>query len=426
MLTQAPKGTRDVPMTESYKWQYVEERIRRMTALAGLREVRTPMFEHTELFLRSVGDTTDVVQKEMYTFMDKGGRSITLKPEGTASVVRSFIESRLYAETLPAKMYYLSMPNFRYEKPQNGRLREFHQFGVEVFGAPLATEDAELIALAWNITQSLGVTGLELHINSIGCPECRARYYEALRAFFAPKLSGMCENCRSRYERNPMRLLDCKEDACKAAAVGAPKMIDYLCDNCSGHFETLKSALTALGIQYVIDPQIVRGLDYYTKTVFEIIAKLPDGPLTVCGGGRYDHLIEEVGGPSMAGVGFGMGMERLLMVMEQVGVEIPKPELLEVYIANYGDEARMAALRLCDSLRKAGVRADIDHVGRSMKAQFKYADKADAAYVITIGEDELASGRIRMRQMETHEEQAFAIDDAAAMAELVKGNRHAE
>ncbi|MBO5535953.1 MAG: histidine--tRNA ligase [Clostridia bacterium] len=426
MLTQAPKGTRDVPMTESYKWQYVEERIRRMTALAGLREVRTPMFEHTELFLRSVGDTTDVVQKEMYTFMDKGGRSITLKPEGTASVVRSFIESRLYAETLPAKMYYLSMPNFRYEKPQNGRLREFHQFGVEVFGAPLATEDAELIALAWNITSSLGVKGLELHINSIGCPECRARYYEVLREFFAPKIGGMCENCKGRFERNPMRLLDCKEEACKKAAVGAPKMIDYLCEDCSSHFETLKTALSALGIAYTVDPQIVRGLDYYTKTVFEIIARLPEGPLTVCGGGRYDHLIEEVGGPAMAGVGFGMGMERLLMVMEQTGVVIPKPDLLEVYIANYGEKARMAALELCAALRHEGIRADIDHVGRSMKAQFKYADKAGAAYVVTIGEDELDRGEIRLRQMESHEEKPFALTDAAGIAAFVKGQSNAE
>ena len=416
MLTQAPKGTKDVPMTESYKWQFVEERIRQMTKLAGLREVRTPMFEHTELFLRSVGDTTDVVQKEMYTFMDKGGRSITLKPEGTASVVRSFIESRLYSEVLPAKMYYLSMPNFRYEKPQNGRLREFHQFGVEVFGAPLATEDAELISLAWNITQSLGVTGLELHINSIGCPECRAKYYEALRDFFQPKFGGMCENCKDRFERNPMRLLDCKEEKCKEAAVGAPKMIDYLCEDCSSHFEVLKSALGAMNIDYTIDPQIVRGLDYYTKTVFEIIAKLPDGPLTVCGGGRYDNLIEEVGGPKMAGVGFGMGMERLLMVMERVGAEIPKPALLDVYIANYGDAARLAALKLCSELRALGVRADIDHAGRSMRAQFKYADKIDAGYVITIGEDEMAKNQITLRQMVSHEEKPFNLSDAEGIA----------
>ena len=421
MLTQAPKGTRDVPMTESYKWQYVEERIRRMTALAGMREVRTPMFEHTELFLRGVGDTTDVVQKEMYTFEDKGGRSITLKPEGTASVVRSFIESRLYAETLPAKMYYLSMPNFRYEKPQNGRLREFHQFGVEVFGAPKATEDAELIALAWNLTQSLGVNGLSLHINSIGCPSCRKNYYDALRKFFEPKLPRMCDNCKDRFIRNPMRLLDCKEEECKTAAKGAPSVIEYLCEDCKEHFEELKTAMGCMNIPYVIDPGIVRGLDYYTKTVFEIIASVPGGELTVCGGGRYDNLIEEVGGPSMAGVGFGMGMERLLMVMDQVHAEIPKPTLLDIYIANYGDSARMAALELTAKLRSLGVKADLDHVGRSMKAQFKYADKIGAKFILTIGENELETGKAVCRNLATHEEITVLMSAPESIKGIVCG-----
>ena len=420
MAIQAPKGTRDVLMTDSYQWQYVEEKIRRACALYGLREVRTPMFEHTELFLRGVGDTTDIVQKEMYTFQDKGGRSITLKPEGTASVVRSFIESRLYAETLPAKMYYLSMPNFRYEKPQNGRLREFHQFGVEVFGAPMATAEAELISLAWNLIRDLGLTGLQLHINSIGCPACRKVYTDQLRAFLREREGELCANCRERLERNPMRVLDCKEEKCRRAIEGAPVILDYLDEECAAHFTQLQQALKILGIPFTVDPGIVRGLDYYTRTVFEIIADTPAGPLTVCGGGRYDNLIEEIGGPSMAGAGFGMGMERLLMVMEQSGIQIPRPRLLDLYLANYGQEARICALELAGRLRSRGVACDIDHVGRSMKAQFKYADRCQARIVGVIGGDELERGVVKLRNLETHEETELSLTDLDGICRLVE------
>ena len=420
MLTQAPKGTRDVPMTESYKWQYVEERIRRMTALAGMREVRTPMFEHTELFLRGVGDTTDVVQKEMYTFEDKGGRSITLKPEGTASVVRSFIESRLYAETLPAKMYYLSMPNFRYEKPQNGRLREFHQFGVEVFGAPKATEDADLIALAWNLNQSLGVNGLSLHINSIGCPSCRKKYYAALRKFFEPKLPRMCDNCKDRFIRNPMRLLDGKEEECKTAAKGAPSVIEYLCEDCKEHFEELKNALGCMNIPYVIDPGIVRGLDYYTKTVFEIITSTQEGTLTVCGGGRYDHLVSQLGGPDIPAVGFGMGIERVLMLMNSEGIVIPEPPVLDVFVT-FMSGYRADAFRLVEDLRKQGLRADMDHCGRSLKAQFKYANKTGAPVSATIGEEEAAKSEVRLKDMNNGSEEVVPVSEACSAVRKMIG-----
>ena len=411
MLTQAPKGTKDVLPADSYKWQYVESKMRAITARAGYREIRTPMFEHTELFLRSVGDTTDIVQKEMYTFEDKGGRSITLKPEGTASVVRAFIEGKLFAEALPVKMYYLSMPNFRYEKPQSGRFREFHQFGLEAFGASEASIDAELIYIAWELTQSLGINGLSLSINSIGCPQCRAAYYQTLREYLAGKVDKLCANCKARYERNPLRVLDCKEPECIAQVADAPSIIDSLCDDCRAHFESLKANLNALDIPFTVDPRIVRGLDYYTKTVFEIIAQVPGGKLTVCGGGRYNGLVQEIGGPDLPGVGFGMGVERLLMVMDLLGIEIPRPNVTDVFVCTMGDNARLAGIKLVNQLRRADVKADMDHNKRSLKAQFKFADKCGARYVIVLGEDELAQGVAKLRNMQTHEESDISLSD---------------
>ena len=411
MLTQAPKGTKDVLPADSYKWQYVESKMRAITARAGYREIRTPMFEHTELFLRSVGDTTDIVQKEMYTFEDKGGRSITLKPEGTASVVRAFIEGKLFAEALPAKMYYLSMPNFRYEKPQSGRFREFHQFGLEAFGASEASIDAELISIAWELTQSLGINGLSLSINSIGCPQCRAAYYQTLRGYLAGKVDKLCANCKARYERNPLRVLDCKEPECIAQVADAPSIIDSLCDDCRAHFESLKANLNALDIPFTVDPRIVRGLDYYTKTVFEIIAQVPGGKLTVCGGGRYNGLVQEIGGPDLPGVGFGMGVERLLMVMDLLGIEIPRPNVTDVFVCTMGNNARLAGIKLVNQLRRADVKADMDHNKRSLKAQFKFADKCGARYVIVLGEDELAQGVAKLRNMQTHEESDISLSD---------------
>lgn len=419
MLTQAPKGTKDILPADSYKWQYVESKMRVITARAGYREIRTPVFEHTELFLRSVGDTTDIVQKEMYTFEDKGGRSITLKPEGTASVVRAFVEGKLFAEALPAKMYYLSMPNFRYEKPQNGRFREFHQFGLEAFGASEASIDAELISIAWELTQSLGIHGLSLSINSIGCPQCRAAYYQILREYLAGKLDGLCANCKSRYERNPLRVLDCKEPTCSALVADAPSIIDSLCDDCRSHFESLQANLAALEIPFTVDSRIVRGLDYYTKTVFEIIAQVPGGKLTVCGGGRYNGLVQEIGGPDLPGVGFGMGVERLLMVMELLGIDIPRPSVTDVFVCTMGENARLAGMKLVNQLRCADVKADMDHNKRSLKAQFKFADKCGARYVIVLGEDELAQGVIKLRNMQTHEESEVSLSDIDSIQKIL-------
>ena len=323
MAIQAPKGTKDVTPRESYKWQYIEKIARETCDNFGFSEIRTPVIEHTELFLRGVGDTTDIVQKEMYTFDDKGGRSITLKPEGTAGAARMFIENNLFNDPQPTKMYYLYCPVFRYDKPQAGRLREHHQFGVEVYGAPRASIDAECIELAMTVLDKIGVKGLSVNINSIGCPNCRPKYNELLKEYLRSNYDGLCETCKSRFEKNPLRILDCKEEKCKRICEGAPTILDCLCDECRAHFEELKGCLDSVGIQYKVDPFIVRGLDYYTKTVFEIIANSEGYSGTVCGGGRYDGLLEQLGGPKLPGIGFGMGMERLLLIAELSGAQIP-------------------------------------------------------------------------------------------------------
>ncbi len=411
MAVKAPKGTKDVLPQESYKWQYVEQLARNITALAGYREIRTPVFEHTELFLRGVGDTTDIVQKEMYTFLDKGDRSITLKPEGTAGAVRAFLEGGLPSSPQPTKMYYLSTPVFRYEKPQSGRLREHHQFGVEVFGAQDASVDAEVINLALTLLGELGLVDLRLNINSIGCDQCRPQYNELLKAYLRENMGSMCESCKERMERNPLRALDCKEEGCRAIVKDAPLMIDHLCDECSAHFDALKNYLDALDVEYSINPFIVRGLDYYTKTVFEIISDSIGAQGTVCGGGRYDKLMKQVGGPDMPGIGFGMGVERLLLVMENEGVVIQPPPVTDVFLCTHGEQARLRASALVNDLRKNGFRADMDHCARSIKAQFKYADKLGAKFVAVIGESEMEEGTAALKTMETGEERVVHQND---------------
>ncbi|MDP2892465.1 MAG: histidine--tRNA ligase [Bacillota bacterium] len=417
MLTQAPKGTRDILPSQSYKWQHIESVIRDVCRIFGYRETRTPTFEHTELFMRGVGGTTDIVQKEMYTFDDKGGRSVTLKPEGTAGVARSFIENGLFNEPLPLKMYYLAMPIFRYENPQSGRQREHHQFGVEVFGAGEPSIDAEVIRLAMRVFEKLGVPGLKLYINSIGCPACRPAYHEKLKAYFKPQIGAMCGACRERYGKNPLRLLDCKVEECKKAASEAPAMVDWLCGECSAHFEKLKEYLGALNVSYKIDPFIVRGLDYYTKTVFEIVSEDIGAQGTVCGGGRYDRLIEELGGPPTPAVGFGMGMERLLLVVENAEVIIPWSPAFDVFIASAGEKARTASFGLAEKLRNAGISAECDHMGRSLKAQFKYADKSGCGYTVILGDEELESGLATVRNMTDSKEEKADMGTLAAYFE---------
>ena len=411
-MINIPKGTKDVLPADSYKWQYVENVARETAKLFNVKEIRTPVFEHTELFQRGVGDTSDIVTKEMYTFKDKGDRSITLKPEGTAGVVRSFIENGLSNGVLPAKMYYI-IPAFRYERPQAGRLREFHQFGVEVFGASSAQTDAETILMADTLLKKLGIN-VKLYINSIGCKTCRAQYNKALKEFFAPHLDELCYDCKTRFVKNPLRLLDCKEEACKKINVNAPKMLDYLCEDCSAHFATLQQNLNDAGVTYEIDSRIVRGLDYYTRTVFEFVSTSIGAQGTVCAGGRYDGLIEELGGAPTPAVGFAAGIERLLIVMEQTGVQIPQPKKPTVYLAGMDDACRNKAFALACALRANGVNAEIDHMQRSVKAQFKYADKIGAKYVAVIGGNELAEGKANVKNMANGESESVAFEEMTA------------
>lgn len=402
----APKGTADVLPSDIYKWHALENRLRSISRKFDFKEVRFPTFEHTELFQRGVGDTTDVVQKEMYSFEDKGGRGITLRPEGTASVGRLVLEHGLYGGAMPLKMYYI-IPCFRYEKPQAGRLREFHQFGIEMFGATGYRADAEVIAFGDYIFKSLGLTGISLRINSIGCKTCREAYKQALIKYYSQYKSELCETCLSRMEKNPLRLLDCKSPVCSSFKDGAPSIIDYLCDDCSAHFEGVKRSLTAYGIGFTVDPLIVRGLDYYNRTVFEFVSENIGAQGTVLGGGRYDGLSEDLGGPALAGLGFGMGIERLLLLLENSGIELEKPETPDVYIASMGEKEGDFAAVLAQDIRMAGAVALSDVCERSFKAQMKYASKLMAKYVAIVGSDELASGNIPLKNMETGEQETL-------------------
>ena len=412
-MINIPKGTKDVLPAEAYKWHFVENTARRIAALYGLKEIRTPVFEHTELFLRGVGDTTDIVNKEMYTFLDKGERSITLKPEGTAGVVRSFIENGGGGGVLPQKMYYIT-PVFRYERPQAGRLREHHQFGVEIFGGKGAETDAEVILLARDYIAALGVEGVELNLNSIGCKHCRPKFNEALREYLRPHLSEMCPTCNARFEKNPLRILDCKEEKCAAVNAGAPRSVDFLCDECREHFEKLKAILDDCGVAYTLNPKLVRGLDYYSKTVFEFVSTSIGAQGTVLGGGRYDTLIENLGGPSVPAVGFGSGIERMLLVLENTGKTIPQEAPLGVYAAGLDEAGRRAAFLLVQELRQKGISADFDHAARSVKAQFKYAGKVGARFVVAIGSNELESGMYTIKDMAASTSESVAAADAAA------------
>ncbi len=398
LITTAPRGTQDVLPEESPKLLYLENTLTKVASDFGFSEIRFPTFEHTELFHRSVGDTTDIVQKEMYTFEDKGGRSITLRPEGTASAVRLLLENGLDKGLLPVKSYYV-IPCFRYEKPQAGRLREFHQFGVEFFGAATAKSDCEVIALADECLKRLGVRGVSLNINSIGCPECRAKYREALIEYLKKSEDKLCNQCRSRLETNPLRVLDCKEPGCKPFVKDAPFITDYLCDSCFENFEQVKSILTESGIGFSVNPRIVRGLDYYNGIVFEFVSDEIGAQGTVCGGGRYDNLAAQMGGSPICGLGFGMGLERMLLLLEKQELIPDCGKRCKVFIGSMGEKAGIEAFRIALSLRKMGVEAEYDSIGRSVKAQMKYADKIHAQYTIILGDSELESGECNIKNM---------------------------
>ncbi|MBO4251739.1 MAG: histidine--tRNA ligase [Clostridia bacterium] len=404
-----PKGTKDVLPENSYKWQFVERVARETAKTFNAKEIRTPTFEHTEVFSRGVGETTDIVNKEMYTFLDKGGRSITLKPEGTAGVVRSFVESGLYAGALPLKTYYLT-PCFRYERPQAGRLREFHQFGVEFFGADDAGFDAEVILLAKTFLDNLGVKNITLYINSIGCKECRKAYHQALKEYLQANYDDLCDLCKDRFDKNPMRILDCKNENCKKITENAPSILDYLCSDCKAHFEKVKSLLNAAGVEYKIDAKIVRGLDYYVRTVFEFVSENIGAQGTVLGGGRYDGLVEQFGGGKIPGIGFAAGIERLLLLLESAE-SIEKQDVLTLFVAPMGDEARAKAFEIVSAIRKKGIIADTDYMNRGIKAQFKYADKLGAKYVAVIGSDELSRGIVKLKNMTSGEEKEVCADE---------------
>ena len=406
MAIQGQKGTKDMLPSEAYKWNYIADKLRKISEEYGIREIRTPMFEATELFERGVGETTDVVQKEMYTFEDKGGRSITLKPEGTAPAVRAFIEHSLYADAQPTKMFYFT-DCFRYEKMQKGRLRQFHQYGIEVFGSQEASIDAEIISLVMRALDEFGIKGISLNINSLGCPSCRAKYNEALKEYLKSNYDDLCETCKTRFEKNPMRIIDCKEKKCKEIVKNAPIILDFICDECKEHFEKLKNYLTAMGIEYNVDPQIVRGLDYYSKTVFEVIK---DG-LTICGGGRYDYLVEEIGGPKTPAMGFGLGLERLLLTLEEEGIKIEEPNRCDLFIGSMGDNAKLKAMKLAFDLRKEGLKVDIDHLGKSVKAQMKYANKIGARFTFVIGDSEIQENMVNVKRMSDGEKFEVALDN---------------
>ncbi len=407
-MINIPKGTKDVLPTESYKWHYVEKKIRETATLFGLQEIRTPTFEHTELFARGVGATTDIVTKEMYTFTDKGDRSITLKPEGTAGVARSYVENGLSQLPQPLRMYYL-IPVFRYERPQAGRLREHHQFGVELYGIDSPELDVETMMIAKRLFDTLGVKDLTLNINSIGCPNCRPKYNAALREYLKDNLDKMCPTCKERFETNPLRILDCKEERCREVTKDAPVVLDYVCDDCKKHHEGVVANLKNLGVDFNIDSKIVRGLDYYTKTVFEFVCDTIGAKGTVCGGGRYNHLVEEVGGKPCPAVGFGMGLERLLLTLASCGVELPDEEKVKVYVAPLGETP--LAMRITAGLRNEGIAALCDVAGRSVKAQMKYADKVGAEYVVVIGENEVQNNEVSVKNMKTGDAESVALDE---------------
>ena len=417
MLTNAPKGTKDMMPDQAYKWHYLEKKFAEICEKYGFMEIRTPVFEHTELFKRGVGDTTDIVQKEMYTFNDLGNRSITLRPEGTSPVVRAYVEHKEFAGIQPNKYYY-NIPCFRYEKPQSGRLREFHQFGVETFGSSDMMADAEIIAIGYEFIKEMGITDVELRINSVGCPECRKKHREALKDFLAPKYDKLCDTCKGRFNTNPMRILDCKSPIDQELVKGAPMMLDFLCDDCREAFEDLKKNLEAMGIEYVVDPKIVRGLDYYTKTAFEFVTTKIGAQGTICGGGRYDGLVEEIGGPSTPGVGWGMGKERILMTMEACGSKIEEPVGADVFIAFMGERGKAAGLRLMSELRSKGLKVQMDVMGRNLKNQFKHANRVNAKKTVVIGDNELDENKLTIKDMATAEQTTVPFDKIAD--ELVK------
>ncbi len=425
MLTRRPRGTNDVLPVEAARWRALESHIHRLAAAYGYGEVRTPLFEHAELFQRSVGQDTDIVEKEMYVFVDRAGRRLALRPEGTAAVVRAFLEGGLSAAPLPVKLYYAGSAMFRYDRPEAGRYRQFHQAGVEVLGSSDPAADAEVVALAVDLLTGLGLGGLEVRLNSIGCPRCRPAYRERLREHYRPYLDRLCEDCRRRFDGNPLRLLDCKVD--RGPAEAAPPLTAFLCDECTRHFRALQGYLNALGLTYTLDPRLVRGLDYYTRTVFEVTHPRLGAQSSLCGGGRYDGLVEALGGPPTPAVGFALGMERLLLALEAEGLAPAAPAGPDVFVGAAGDGVRAEAMALAARLRRSGLTVETDLSGRSLRAQLKHAARLGAPFAVLVGEEELARGAAVLRHLERGEQEEVPLDRLAErLAGLVAGRRARE
>lgn len=419
MLTEAPKGTKDIYGAYMDEWQRVEKIMRGICEDFSIGELRTPIFEHTELFLRGVGETTDIVQKEMYTFKDKGDRSVTLRPEGTAGAARSYIEHGIYNNPQPTRFFYIG-PMFRYENTQKGRQRQFHQFGVEMLGSYSPALDAEVISVAAELLKRLGINDVMLKINSLGGPECRQKYNKALREYIGSNIDKMCDDCKSRFEKNPLRVLDCKEERCQHIIADAPVVLDYLGPECKEHFETVKAILDEMGIKYEVDDKIVRGLDYYTRTVFEFVSNGIGAQGTVCGGGRYDNLIAECGGQPTGAAGFAVGIERLLLVLEAQNGEFEKKNERDIYIGAIGQKGLVKGQGIAYRLRQAGVKAECDSVGRSVKAQMKYANKIGAAYSVIFGDNEIDNDLVKLKNMETGEEEEVKV---SALFDIMTGKK---
>ena len=416
MLTSVPKGTKDILPDSSGYWQYLEQTIRDICRSYAYQEIRTPIFEHTELFLRGIGETTDIVAKEMYTFIDKGDRSVTLRPENTAAVVRAFVEHKLYVQPQPVKLYYIG-PMFRYDKPQAGRYRQFHQFGIEAIGTAGPAVDAEIILLAVDLCKKLGLNELKLYLNSVGCPNCRPLYREKLQQFLRDQLPHLCHDCQSRFDKNPLRILDCKNPKCTELSQGAPQMTDCLCDECSDHFDGLQTLLTAASVEFILNPRLVRGLDYYTKTAFEIQYTPLGAQSAVCGGGRYDGLIAECGGQATPGIGFAMGMERILLALEKQNLFPELSTVIDLFVAPMEKSAQPVGLKLMTDLRREGLTCDMDYMNRSLKAQMKYANKYPARFVAIIGEEEVSQNKVMLKNMVTGEQQLVALETVRQIIE---------
>ena len=416
MLTEAPKGTKDIYGSYMEEWQRVEQVMRELCSDFGIKEIRIPIFEHTELYLRGVGETTDIVQKEMYTFKDKADRSITLRPEGTAGVARSFIEHGMYNNPQPTRRFYIG-PMFRYENTQKGRQRQFHQFGVEMLGSYSPALDAEAISVVAELLKRLGIKDVELRINSLGCNECRQRYNTALKEYIGSNIDKLCDDCKSRFDKNPLRVLDCKEESCQRIIAEAPVVLDYLDDECKEHFETVKAILDDMGIKYTVDEKIVRGLDYYTRTVFEFVANGIGAQGTVCGGGRYDNLIAECGGQPMGCAGFAVGIERLLLMLEAQNGEFKETNEMDIYIGSIGKEGLVKSQGIAYRMRSEGIRAEGDSVGRSVKAQMKYANKIGAKYSVILGDNEIVEDTANLKNMETGEQEQIKVSE---LVEIMK------